>query len=384
MGSVFNRGTKHAPLWYVKFKDAGGTWKMAPSHMPTKEQAKRWLAAIETRVAEGRVGIEPAKARVPVEKFLVEWSESLTNRDTISDKGRIKNHVLPEFASLTLAEITVPRIMAWLDRQRAAGKLSGQTIRHNLGLLSRFFSWCIERGLAETNPVRSIPVSRRPKTSPKRDVAFLDDDELIRKLIRELPAPIGLMFYLGNRSGLRTGEIAGLRMGDLAWLDENVIRVGHSYDGPLKEDRAGDGRVKWVPAPMDLDAVMGAHPRERLAARAGPTDLVFPCPTRNGGHFRHEYIGECWDKVRKAHNLKLTWYEATRHSCASRNLSRDATLDEVSSALGHSTPAITRRHYDHFIRRRFSERLRAGIGTDGGGEVVPLHPVPGRATTAQG
>jgi hypothetical protein len=68
------------------------------------------------------------------------------------------------------------------------------------------------------------------------------------------------MFYLGNRSGLRTlrtGEIAGLRMSDLGFLGEGVIRARYSYDGPLKEDKDGTGKVKWVPAAEDARRCWG-------------------------------------------------------------------------------------------------------------------------------
>ena len=373
MGSVFNRGTKHAPNWYCKYKDSDGKWKMAPSHQRTKEQASRWLSVVEARIADGKVGIEQPKPRVLVGEHIEKWAKSLTNRDAKRDQGRIRNHVLPAFATKTLEEITLPCVIAWIDAQRAAGGQKDQTLRHSLGLLSRFFAWCIESGLAEVNPVRNVPKGRRPKMSPKSDVAFLDDDDTVRRIIRELPAPLGLMFYLANRSGLRTGEVAGLRMGDLAWVGEGVIRVAHSYDGFLKEDRYGEGKVKWVPAPDDQDQVLGPHLRLRRISGAEPGDLVFPCPRRDGRCFRLEYICGSWERVRAALGLgSLTWYQATRHSCASRNLSLDASLDEVSSALGHASTETTRRHYDHFVRRRYSDRLRTGLS--GGANVVVLRP----------
>jgi len=71
----------------------------------------------------------------------------------------------------------------------------------------------------------------------------------------------------------------------------------------------------------------------------------------------------------------MTWYQATRHSFVSRHLSRGASVDEVSAAVGHSSLVVTRRFYDHFIRRTFSPKLRAGLGLvakQEGGRVVPM------------
>lgn len=84
--------------------------------------------------------------------------------------------------------------------------------------------------------------------------------------------------------------IAGLPMADLAPRRGNDPRAV-LYDGPLKEDKAGGGKCKWVRSPVD--------------ARS--------------------------------------------------------SLDEVSAAVGHSSPVVTRRYYDHFVRRSFSATLRAGL-----------------------
>ncbi|MEM9490073.1 MAG: tyrosine-type recombinase/integrase, partial [Myxococcota bacterium] len=66
-----------------------------------------------------------------------------------------------------------------------------------------------------------------------------------------------------------------------------------------------------------------------------------------------------WTVVRDELNLgEMTWYQATRHSFTSRLLSNGASLDEVSAALGHSSPVVTRRYYDHFVRKSFSPIMR--------------------------
>ena len=159
--------------------------------------------------------------------------------------------------------------MEWIDEQRAAGELGEASIRHNMNLLSRFFSWAIARGKASLNPVRQIPMGSRPTQSVKSDTPWLDDDAIVRKLINDLEEPISFMFYLCNRSGLRTGEAAGLRMSDMAFIEEGIIRVRFSYDGPLKEDKKGEGKVKWVPAPEDCAEFLGAWLDQRKAqARA--------------------------------------------------------------------------------------------------------------------
>ena len=295
------------------------------------------------------------------EAFLV----GLTNRNAPDDRSRGRKHVLPKCGRMKLANVSLATVMEWIDEQRAAGELSDASIRHNMNLLSRFFSWAIARGKASINPVRQIPMGSRPTQSVKSDTPWLDDDAIVRKLINDLEQPINFMFYLCNRSGLRTGEAAGLRMSDMAFVDEGLMRVRFSYDGPLKEDKKGEGKVKWVPAPEDCAEFLGPWLAQRKAQGAGPEDRVFPCKRRKGLCFRKEYVESRWEAAAPKHVgrrevlrkkkgdaianelvPKMTWYQATRHSFVGRHLSRGASLDEVSAAVGHSSPVVTKRFYD--------------------------------------
>jgi len=399
MGTAFNRGTKAKPNWYVGYQE-GGKWHYKPSHQPTKALAKAYVQEVEARIARGLVGIEE---RTEADRFATAFGtflETLRNRNADDDRSRGLLHVLPAFRTRLVTEVSLAAVMDWIDKQRAAGELSDASIRHNMNLLSRFFSWAIARGKATINPVRQIPMGSRPTQAVKSDTPWLDDDTTVRQLIAALEEPINYMFYLGNRSGLRTGEAAGLRMSDMAFLEEGLIRARFSYDGPLKEDKKGDGKIKWVPAPEDGLEFLGPWLEMRKKQGAGPEDLVFPCARRNGGCYRKEYIEACWeraapkyvgghevtrekksgDKGKKktvtALHPAMTWYQATRHSFVSRHLSAGATLDEVSAAVGHSSPVVTKRFYDHFVRRSFSPRLRAGLGLgkeqEQGGRVVPM------------
>jgi hypothetical protein len=59
--------------------------------------------------------------------------------------------------------------------------------------------------------------------------------------------------------------------------------------------------------------------------------------------------------------------------------SRGVPLDEVASAIGHSTPAVTARHYAHFVRKTFSPLMTAGL--EAGVSLPADEPEKKRATT---
>ena len=383
MGDIVRRGTRDNPRFYGRYVDIDGRRKMRLlKGARTKAEAQPLLASSELRVSQGQVGMKPLK-RVPTCGGLMkEWLAGLTNRNAQDDRTRFLRHVRPAFANKTMDEIQdIDVVMKWLEQQPKTTKLGPGSIRHNLNLLSRFLSWAVEHRHATVNPVRMIPMGKRPQPTQKRDTPWFKDEAVAQKLMVLLPEPINLMFYLGNRSGLRTGELAGLRMSDLDYLKDGAIRVRYSYDGPLKEDKHCTGKMKWAPAPEDYDEILGPWLKRRLLQGAQSEDLVFPCPTvRNSPRrlgwngYRKEFVEACWDEAKTTHNKKcvkenldgekveMTWYQATRHSNITRKLEEGASLDEVSASVGHSSPAVTKRYYDHHIRKKFSSILTRGFG----------------------
>ena len=386
MGDIVRRGTRDKPKYYGRYFESDGRRKMRLlKGARTKAEAQILLASAELRVSQGLVGILPLEESQRCGPLMDEWLAGLTNRNAGDDRSRFRLHVSSEFADMDMDELqSIAPVMAWIDKQRQNGDLSGGSIRHNLNLLSRFFSWAVERGHTQINPVRMIPVGKRPQQAQKRDLPWLNDDDTVVELMAALPEPLNLMFYLGNRSGLRTGELAGLRMSDLGYLKDGLIRIRYSYDGPLKEDKGEVGKMKWGPALDDAGEFLTVWLKRRKLQGAGPEDLVFLAPPspnskRKGAWlgFRKEFIKDCWNEavvnVNKKHAeeakepdkaprpLALTWYQATRHSFVTRNLEAGVSLDEVSAAIGHSSPVVTKRYYDHHVRKTFSAKLTAGL-----------------------
>jgi hypothetical protein len=69
VGSIFNRGTRDAPAWYVKFKNADGAWKMRRSKQVTEANAKKFVGEVEgaraaraPRSARPRTGFRRARS----------------------------------------------------------------------------------------------------------------------------------------------------------------------------------------------------------------------------------------------------------------------------------------------------------------------------------
>jgi len=360
MASTFNRGSRERPKWFARWRDQDGVWRSKLTHQPTRALAFKVALELQARAERQRLGLEKEIVTSPLVGPLMErWSMGLTNRSSRDDMGRLRLHMKPRFAALRMEALTLGELMRWLDEERTAARISPATLRHCLNLVSRFFGWAIERGYATSNPVRMIPPGRRPQAPGKRDVPWISDEAVIVRIMESLPDPFRLMFFIGNRCGARLGECCGVRLGDVATLVQGCIRLRYSYAGPLKEDRRGVGKTKWAPAPADAQEMVGPWVARRRAEGAGDEDFLFVRP--GGGHYRKEAVEAAWNRVRASLGLACNWYQATRHSAASRWLSLGVPLDQVAAALGHSTPAVTAKHYAHFVRRSFSAGMLAPL-----------------------
>lgn len=416
MASVKKRRFKSGVAWFGRYnagKDATGKtiWKVIRTGQPTRTKAAAWIEAFEKA--------EKEKRENPVEHHLCgalmdEWMASLRNRNADDDRLRVKKHLRPRFEHAEISKVTVAVLIKWIDAMKAKGdepgaKFSSATQRQCLNLMSRFMSWATARDYIAANPCRSVPHGERPKQAPKiQDQPWTGDDAQVRKIIHSLnhpqprprkrppknppppePSYFGYAYYLCNRCGLRLGEAFGLRLSDLSFLNKEIIRVRFSWGGPLKEDKNGEGKVKWAPAPDDAIAFLGPWLDKRRAEGAGEEDLVFPPmgiglndlkPATNydkaAAKRTKVAVNRAWRRLPEELRTNMTWYEASRHSYVSSKLSAGARFEEVSSAVGHSSPVITQRYYNRYVRKDFSPVMRTGLGlgADHGLDTVrPLH-----------
>ncbi len=378
MATVFNRGTRTTPKFYIRIK-VGGRWTSRRCYQQTLGEARRVARELEAREERVSLGVElPEEAAGSARSLLESWAASLTNRGARNDRYRVAKHLVPWFETKLqgrpIAALTSAAIVVWLDELAASTMKSGSQ-RGLLGLLSRFLSWCCERRYLLDNPLRAIPARLRPRGSNGGgpDVPYVADDATVLRIFEALPEPIRHVWLLTNRAGLRCGEACGLRLSDLDGMRTGAIRVRFNYASPMLKEAKGAPKTKWAPAPADLAEFVGAWLERRRAETSDPEALAFP--DADGYVLNKDQVGAAFRRVRDALKLPrgLTAHRSGRHSFASRLLAAGAGVAEVSSALGHADGGrLLMATYNHFVRQEFSAALVAPMQL--GAKVIPLRP----------
>ncbi len=172
-------------------------------------------------------------------------------------------------------------------------------------------------------------------------------------------SPYGLLVTFAAYSGLRAGEIGGLRVGRLDLLRGRVDVVealkdtnGRSSFGPTKNHAN-----RTVRLPRFLCDQLGAHLADRPHA---PADLVFTGPM--GGPLQHRtfYRRHFRPAVAAAGLPAALRFHDLRHTAAALLIAQGAHPRAIMERLGHSSITITLNVYGHLFPN-LDEALTDGL-----------------------
>src|SRR5262249_39660613 len=121
-------------------------------------------------------------------------------------------HLKPRCADLWLKDVQTFRIQQILDDIARPGVLSRRTLQHIKCSLSGIFKLAKQQGyFVGENPVRDTAISPRAKEPQETHAYTLDE---IKGILAVLSEPAATIFATAAFTGLRRGEVRGLRWED--------------------------------------------------------------------------------------------------------------------------------------------------------------------------
>jgi integrase len=323
----------------------------------TKREAQAALAKLR---AEMDAGTYTAPSKITVADYATEWLErrqvtgSGLKATTLAGYTRyVRGDVVPsQLGEMRLSDVRRAHINRFAADLTKAGR-GAQTVRRILARLSTVFASAVKDELIGANPVVGAD---RPMLSDA-PVRVWQPDDVREFLQRAAQHRLGPVFEVAVLTGLRRGELCGLRWSDVD-LAARKVTVRHNrvtIDGRVQEQTT---KTKAGLRTVPLSDVAVASLLAWQLRQAQEAENAAEAWVGDGHVFANEfghaldpaYITRLFQRIRlQGEPLPPLSFHGLRHCAASLMLASGADIAVVSKLLGHASIAVTSDVYGHLV-----------------------------------
>jgi len=270
-----------------------------------------------------------------------------------SYRRNLELHLLPRLGHLRFCDLTPSRIteaygeILRSGRRRGrpkSGALSPTTVRYLHAILHRTLTDAVSVGLLETNPATLAKVPRVGVT-PAPELRCWSAEELSEFLRLTEHLPLSLAWRLAAMTGMRRGEVLGLRWKDVNALDRRLM-ISRSLvvvNGSTVESTPKSGHARVVDLDAGTAAVLdGLRPRD-----GDETSRVVV--GSDGTSTSPGALSRAFRSAVESTGLRMIRFHDLRHTHATLSLAAGVPVRVVAERLGHSSAAFTLRRYAHVL-----------------------------------
>lgn len=252
---------------------------------------------------------------------------------------------LSDLHKLSVTELTPSILKNWIMQRKTALK----TIRNRLSFLRSAIDEAVTDGLISINPVGLVTASRYQAERGEHESEYIVDplspDEVTALLLAAGNQQWGNLFRFALHTGMRSSELCALRWTDIDFIGNTAYIISASVNGVVKGTKTKAGKRK-----IELD-------EQALAALSNQKAFTF---FRGECVFEDPKTGEAWagaDAIRKKAwvptlrkaGIRYRNPYQTRHTYATRHISRGANLFWLAGQMGHKGPEMLFRHYGSYL-----------------------------------
>ncbi len=212
-GTIHRR--KNSTLWIAQISLGG---QQITKYFKTQGQGLDWLQTIRTQVQEG---LTYDSTRITLEEFMVQWLGSI--RTSIRPKTHNQysyialKQIIPTLGKIKLKDLHPEQIQALYNAKLDNG-ISQRTVQLIHVVLHRSLGQALKQGLIIRNPTQAVT---RPRVSHK-EMMVLSGDQARTFLSAAQDTRYEALFYLAIQTGMREGELLGLKWSDLDWVTKRL------------------------------------------------------------------------------------------------------------------------------------------------------------------
>lgn len=308
MDGIFQR--KDRDGYFISWIDADGRRRKRKAKSRTLEGVRQERAAEFLRVAQAQIlGFRPPgedNFEDVAIRFLAYQRARLAPKSYEREEW-VVNHQLVPFFRGKLATIRRADVQRYVTERSA--KVSAGTASKELVVVKHLLRLAVEWEIIPFNPAQGV---KGPKVPPGR-IRYLQPTEL-RALLEACPDWLRAIVALAVSTGMRRGEILGLR-----WLDVDMA----NHRVLLHQTKNGEGRIVYL-----NQSALAVVRSLSFDGQTKPTDRLFTNLTPN-------QVTMAFRRACQAVDIADFRFHDLRHTAASWLRMAGADIHTVAQILGH-------------------------------------------------
>lgn len=343
----------------------------------TREEAAAKMNDALGKVLNG-TWVEPSK--VLLKDWLESWLEGrkprLAENTYLKHDNMIQHHLIPTLGTVKMSKLTTRQIQSMLNEKLKNGRVDGkgglapETVHQIHRTLNAALNQAIKEKMITDNPALHCELPELEAS----EMRVFNEDELVRFFQAAEDNYYFPAFYLDLVTGLRRGELLGLRWADTD-LERGTIYVWQQVvktSGTPRIQLKGKTKTKSSTRTIRIDESTIEVLRQHLAAQTEKKvellangleyfdhGLMFCMP--DGRPVDPDNFYRRFKSVLKKADIPPARLHDVRHSYATLSLEAGASLKAVQRALGHKTIKMTGDRYCH-VTDRMEEEAASKIG----------------------
>jgi integrase len=249
---------------------------------------------------------------------------------------KYNSYIKPNFGHMRLKDFKASMFDEWASKQT----LSGKSINEARNVINQIFKRAFFDGVIDVNPVERI---ERYKQAHKEPEPFSKDE--IGKILKALETPYREFFQFAIWTGLRTGELLGLRWQDID-LNNKVAHIRTNItQGKEKEPKTKSSIRKvelHTEALQALNSIIISEHYDNFRVFIDPKTKT----TYKYADGLRKYV---WMPALKVAGVKYRYPYQCRHTFASTMLLEGKNPMWVASQMGHVDWGMIRKVYGRWI-----------------------------------
>ncbi len=265
-------------------------------------------------------------------------------------RGYIDHHIAPNIGDLPLEKLTTMDLQKFYRKLLTKGRverkeaekqpkgLSAKTVRNINQVISSAIDFAVAQKIIPENPCKAVAL---PKVEHK-EMQTIPAEQLQAFLQEAKATGVYEMYYIELATGLRRGELLGLKWTDIDWKNgiikvrRQVARVdGQIVEAPLKTKNS------YRAVTISQQAI------EVLKQQKEKTNDQYVFPSPNGGPISPDSVNNMLKRVLERAGIPKVRFHDLRHTFATIALQNGVDIKTVSGMLGHFSAGFTLDTYAH-------------------------------------